>query len=165
MFKQPPPLMDLNECPQQFLYVVPDIPQKPDDLEILLGCPGVDGIPQKMPRGASFLLQTEWAWSPMNSAILNYHLSLNSNQTRWVLWESYFDDDTNRWRWSVSETVHSMPRGNVKREHAAALLIRVLWECKRDEYGYDHFHWISQEGLLDVAHAREIAREVWHEDE
>jgi len=164
MSRQTPPLMDLNECPQQFLYVVPDIPQKPDDLEFLLGYPGVDGIPRKMPRGASFLLQTEWAWSPMNNVILNYHLSLNSNQTRWVLWDSYFDDDNIPWQWRDNETV-SMPRGNIKRQHAATLLIRALWERKRDDYGYDHFHWISQEGLLDVAQARRIAREVWHEDE
>ena len=165
MSRQPPPLMDLTERPQQFLYVVPDIPQKPDELEFPLGYAGENGIPQKMPRGASFLLQTEWAWSPMNNAILNYHLSLNSNQTRWVLWESYFDDHNIPWQWMDSETVHSMPCGNIKREHAATLLIRALWECKRDDYGYDHFHWISQEGLLDVAQARRIAREVWHEDE
>ena len=54
MSRQPPPLMDLNERPQQFLYVVPDIPQKPDELEFPLGYPGVDGIPKKMPRGRKF---------------------------------------------------------------------------------------------------------------
>ena len=58
MFKQPPPVMHPTGIPQQRLYVVPGLPEKPDDLELLLGYPGVDGIPKKMPRGASFLLQT-----------------------------------------------------------------------------------------------------------
>jgi hypothetical protein len=58
-----------------------------------------------------------------------------------------------------------MPRGNIKRQHAATLLIRAIWERKRDDCGYDHFHWIAAEGLLDVAQARQIAREVWREEE
>ena len=165
MSRQPPPLMDLNERPQQRYYIVPDIPQKPDELEFPLGYAGENGIPQKMPRGASFLLQTEWAWSPMNNAIFNYHLSLNSNQNRWVLWVSVFDDYNIPWLWRTSETVQSMPGGDVKREHAAAHLIRAYWERALIHNGLDHFHWISRVGLLDVGRARQIAKEVWHEAE
>ena len=164
MSKQPPPVMHPTGIPQQRLYVVPGLPEKPDDLELLLGYPGVDGIPKKMPRGASFLLQTEWAWSPAHNMIKNYHLSLSSRQDRWVLWSSYFDDG-NSWRWRLDETVLSMDRGNVPRTVAAALLLQAHWESDRNDHELDHFHWIAVEGLLDVAQAREIARGVWHEDE
>ena len=71
----PYPVMSPNQIPQQRLYVVPDLTEKPEELEFLKGEPGIDAIPKKIPRRASFLLQVEWAWSPAHGMILNYHLN------------------------------------------------------------------------------------------
>jgi len=156
----PYPVMSPTQIPQQRLYVVPDLTEKPEELEFLKGEPGIDAIPKKIPRRASFLLQVEWAWGPANGMILNYHLSLNSKQDRWVLWNSWFDDG-NSWRWRLGETVLSMPRDNVPRTDAAVLLLYEDWKNDRDVHERDRYHWVAVEGLLDAGHAQEIARQVW----
>ena len=92
--------------------------------------------------------------------ILNYHLSLNSKQDRWVLWNSWFDDG-NSWRWRLGETVLSMPRDNVPRTDAAVLLLYEDWKNDRDVHEWDRYHWVAVEGLLDADHAQEIARQIW----
>ena len=157
---QPYPVMHPIQIPQQRLYAVSELTTKPDDLEFLEGEPGIDGIPKKIPRRASFLLQVEWAWSPAHNMILNYHLSLSSKQDRWVLWNSWFDDG-NSWRWRLGETVLSMPRDNVPRTDAATLLLHEAWKIDRDVHELDRYHWLAVEGLLGVDQAQEIARQVW----
>ena len=160
----PYPVMQSTQIPQQRLYAVPDLTEKPEGLEFLEGEPGIDGIPKKIPRRASFLLQVEWAWSPAHNMILNYHLSLSSKQDRWVLWNSWFDDG-NSWRWRIGETVLSMSRDNVPRTNAAILLLHEDWKIGRDDHEWDRYHWLAVEGLLDVGQAQEIARQVWGEYE
>jgi hypothetical protein len=165
MSKQPNPLMDLKEIPQQRIYIVPNLPLESESLRSSLGQAGSNGVPKKMPRGASFLLQAEWAWSPMNNRISNYHLSLDSSQKCWVLWVSYFNDTDLLWKWETSEDVLLCPRKSLNREEAALFLLREYWRSESEDYEVDQFHWLNLEGLLSVAQAKEIAREVWRENE
>jgi hypothetical protein len=163
MSKQPNPLMDLKELPQQRVYIVPDLPLEPESLQSNFGQAGSNGVPKKMPRGASFLLQAEWAWSPMNNRISNYHLSLDSSQKRWVFWVSYFNDSDIPWKWETAEDVLFCPRENLTREEAALFLLKEYWLSESEDCGLDQFHWLNMEGLLAVAQAKELAREVWCE--
>ena len=45
-------------------------------------------VPTMMPPSASPLAKLEWSWSPMNSAILSFHLSLNRAGTHWIAWRA-----------------------------------------------------------------------------
>ena len=163
MSKQPNPLMDLKEIPQQQIYMVPELPLEPKNLQSTLGQAGSNGVPNKMPRGASFLLQAEWAWSPMNNRISNYHISLDSSQKRWVFWVSYFNDSDIPWKWVTGEDVLVCPRKNLNREEAALFLLKEYWLSESEDYDLDQFHWLNMEGLLSVPQAKELAREVWRE--
>ena len=84
MTKQPGPLMDFNDQPQQRLYAVPDIPYELFDEKIEFREVGNSGVPKKIPSRAKFVIQVEWAWTPMHNRLTNYHISLDSERRRWV---------------------------------------------------------------------------------
>ena len=57
-----------SELPQQRLYGVVDLPERPSKFECLVGYNSVpkDALPKATPRSAVYLGQVEWAWSPMH---------------------------------------------------------------------------------------------------
>ena len=64
--------------PGQRLNEVVGLPDKPDDLNILIEWK--DPIPFKnhpkgTPRKLTFVCSVEWAWSPMNNRIANYYIN------------------------------------------------------------------------------------------
>ena len=74
MTKQPGPLMDFNDQPQQRLYAVPDIPCELFDEKIEFREVGDLSVPKKIPSRAKFVIQVEWAWTPMHNRLTNYHI-------------------------------------------------------------------------------------------
>lgn len=163
MTKQPGPLMDVTNLPQQRLYSVPEIPRHLFGTKVEIAEAGDPGVPKKIPRGAWFILQVEWAWSPMSNRIANYHISLDTAKKRWVLWESFLSDEQVPWRWySVSE-VKLIDKKDVTREDAAVVLLKSCWERSKDCERLDHYHWINKTGLIGVGAVAEIGKLVWND--
>lgn len=52
MTKQPGPLMDVTNLPQQRLYSVPEIPDHLFGTKVEIAEAGDPGVPKKIPRGA-----------------------------------------------------------------------------------------------------------------
>ena len=161
MTKQPGPLMDFNDQPQQLLYAVPEIRYELFKKKIEFRELGDLNVPKKIPRKAKFVIQVEWAWTPMHNRLTNYHISLDSERKRWVLWESILNDHSIPWRWYTVEHVHTVRRAGLSREAAAMILLKAAWEHDRDGEMIDHFHWINSTGLISVEDVQAIAREVW----
>ena len=162
MAHQPGPIMSYTGMPQQKLHLVPNLPMHLMDEEVTEGVEGIDGVPKKLPSGAYFLVQVEWAWSPAHNRITNYHVSLSSDRSRWVFWESNFEDEWH-WKFVTSENVLTLPKKGFTRREAALVLLKKFWEKEALQYGLDHFHWIAETGFLDVGETSEIARLVWGE--
>ena len=161
MAKQPGPLMDFTDLPQQRLYSVPDIPDDLFNKKIELLELGDRHVPRQIPRSAKFVIQVEWAWTPMHNRLTNYHISLDSARKRWVIWESILNDHSIPWRWYTVDQVHLVQRSGLSREAAAMILLKAAWENNRDGEMIDHYHWINGTGLIEVGTASEIARLVW----
>jgi hypothetical protein len=165
MTKQPNPLVDSQDLPQQKLYAVPDLPKEWEQKLIKADNTTNSGIPKSVPRGAYFLLQTEWAWSPMHNRITNYHISMDTSRRRWVLWESFFnDDDWPYGTWSSASRVLTLQRKGIDRKKASLLLLHSNWQRSLKDEDLDRFHWINQDGLVSVAEAIEIGKRVWSEE-
>ena len=70
--------MTPDALPNQRLNEVVGLPQKPDDLNVLIQW--TNGIvPNKYPKGTprklTFVCSVEWARSPMNNRIANYYIN------------------------------------------------------------------------------------------
>ena len=151
--------MDPADLPQQRLYLVPDLGIAPNRV-ISNGEPGKDGIPRKIPRWADSIAQVEWAWSPMHSRIDAYHISMDSNHMRWVLWHSCCDDSGYRSRWELVSAM-STPRAGVSKRTAAIALLEHFWREESADIKLDHYHWINRADFFGVGELAEIARSVW----
>lgn len=163
MAVQPTIPMSPEALPKQFLYVVPSMPTAPEGWIVDLENRG-PGLPQKMPYTARYLAQLEWSWSPIHHRIDAYHLSLNKTRDRWLLWGSYFDQDS--WKFIDNQVVASGPRCKLTAVDAATLLLYAYWANEsRGEMELDAPHWINEPGLLDVARLKEIERTVWNTEE
>lgn len=163
MAVQPTIPMSPEALPKQFLYVVPTMPTVPEGWLVDLENRG-SGLPKHMPRTARYVAQLEWSWSPIHHRIDAYHLSLNKTRDRWLLWNSYFDQDS--WRFIDSQIVASGPRCKLTAVDAATLLLHAYWAHEaKGEMELDAPHWINEPGLLDVARLKEIERTVWNTEE
>lgn len=161
MTKQPGPLTDVTRLPQQRLYAVPELPYHLFVTKVEIAQAGDPGIPNKIPRGARFILQVEWAWSPMNNYLANYHISLDTSRRRWVLWESFLSDEQLPFRWYSVPEVSLIDKKGVTREDAAVVLLKSWWERNRDRELLDHYHFINQTGLIGIGAVAEIGKFVW----
>ena len=56
-----------TQLPQQRLYLVKGLPERPANWSITLGTEAEGLAPTAMPRSARYIAQVEWAWSPMHS--------------------------------------------------------------------------------------------------
>ena len=86
--------------PKQRLNEVVGLPDKPDDLNILIEWK--DPItskhyPKGTPRKRIFVCSVEWAWSPMNNRIANYYI--NPKPWGWAFWDNWLDDHDVPWSW------------------------------------------------------------------
>ena len=86
-----------TELPQQRLYLVKGLPERPANWSITFGTEAERLAPTAMPRSARYIAQVEWAWSPMHMRIDAYYLSMCSHHRHWVLWSKGYDDNWSRW--------------------------------------------------------------------
>lgn len=151
------------DLPSQRIYLVPNYPLEPYGWAVSFDT-GASHLPKRRPHSARYLGQVEWSWSPMHSRIDAYHLSLNSARSAWVLWLSFFDDQS--WKFVDTHIAAWAPRKGMQGADAAVLLIEAFWRReKNDITELDHFHWVGQEGLLTAAVFKEIGRKVWDDSD
>lgn len=161
MAERPRVAMSPSELPQQRLWRVADLPERPPGWTATIGRPPPEVGPRKMPSSARYLGQVEWAWSPMHSRIDAYHLSLDRSRSRWLLWVRHYDGNWGRWPGADVEA-HAA-RARLAWHDAAMLLLADYWADARDADGVDRFHWIAQSGVLEVGALSEVARAVWED--
>jgi hypothetical protein len=151
--------MSPDALPQQRLYLVRGLPDRPRGWATSIGSPGAPHVPAKRPRSARYVGQVEWAWSPMHSRIDAYYLSTDRTHARWLLWLRFYDDNWSRWE--DGDVVAWAPRrGGLRPAAAAKLLLADWWRSERDD-GVDRFHWVNGEGLLDSGDMTEAGDAAW----
>ena len=134
MTQQQPPAMAPEQMPQQRLYAVADSPEAALTSLVTSGIMGEEGIPKRMPRGASFICQAEWAWSPWNNRIDNYHISLDSTRRRWVFWSSWLDDNGLPWQWVTRDRVMTQIFKDVWPAQARRMSQDLIGACSSKKY-------------------------------
>jgi hypothetical protein len=147
-----------SELPQQRLYLVKGLPERPANWSMKTGKLAEDIAPSAMPRSARYIGQVEWAWSPMHMRIDAYYLSMCRRHHHWVLWSKGYDDNWSRWMDPSATAVAS--RAGLRSDAAARLLLHDCWAQQRDD-GLDRFHWVNESGILDAGELAEVAAAVW----
>ena len=147
--------------PGQRLNEVIGLPEKPDDLNVLVEWKNPihsKYFPKGTPRKLTFVCSVEWAWSPMNNRISNYYI--NQKPWGWALWDNILDDHSVPWSWWWNFTAYSGKSTADEKTIATHMLLETLKD--ESEYqGVDHYHWINNTGCLEVEEIQAIAREVW----
>lgn len=149
-----------NQLPQQRLYLVKGMPQRPANWSPTIGAEAEGLASSAMPRSARYIAQVEWAWSPMHMRIDAYYLSMCSHHRHWVLWIKGYDDNWSRWM--DPHAVAAGPRAGLNADAAARLLLHDYWAKALDDE-LDGFHWQNESGLLDAGDIASIASAVWGE--
>ena len=150
-----------GELPQQRLYLVTGLPERPAGWAVETGSLAEDLAPLAMPRSARYVGQVEWAWSPMNTRIDAYYLPMCSHHRCWVLWRKSFDD--NWGEWMAPEAAAVSARCALGRDAAARLLLLAYWQVQRTQ-DVDRFHWINEDELLSAGALTEVANAAWGND-
>ena len=146
--------------PQQRLSLVVGLPGRPEPFRFRVGYGGFPAgvvLRQGVPRSPAFLVQTEWADTPMNSGVEAYYLQ--ARQKHWVLWLRSLDDNEIPWTWHWLAIGYCDRRGVTEAVAARHLLLEYL-KFRAGDGGWqrrDPMDWINQEGLLSVADLRAIA--------
>ena len=147
--------------PSQRLNEVVSLPEKPDDLNVLVEWKNPiqpKRFPRGTPRKLTFICSVEWAWSPMNNRISN--LYINQKPWGWVLWDNILDDHTVPWSWWWHFIAYT---NNTKADEKTIATYMLLenWKDEIEHWDMDHYHWINNTGCLEVEEIQAIAREVW----
>ena len=149
--------MHPSEVPQQQVYLLKDMPRRPDGFRgaCIYYEDRPDGLVEPPePNNPTLVGGVEWAWSPMHSRLDNYFIERRGEW--WLLWDAFEDENT--WNGEVVWNLYGAAKSEVASEYeAAAYTLMDAWAG--DEV--DHFHWINQEGVLSAGDMNEIARAVW----
>ena len=149
-----------TELPQQRLYLVKGLPDRPANWSTKFDTEAEGLAPAAMPRSARYIAQVEWAWSPLHMRIDAYYLSMCIHHRHWVLWIKGYDDNWSRWM--EPHAVAAGPRAGLSADAAARLILRDYWANARDSE-LDRFHWQNESGLVDAGDIASIASAVWGE--
>lgn len=158
MTDKPRVAMSPTELPPQRLYEVIELQPLPQGLEpvVCFGSAPHGIFPKRRPSRLAYLGSCEWAWSPMHSRIMGYHL--HRGRTHWLLYAQDMDPYEPDFAWMQ---IAHMPRGDIGDRAAAIHLMIATWALEAKEEHLDEFHWLNQEGLLSVADWNAIARAIW----
>lgn len=156
-----PPIVPMTPDgrPQQRLNLVVELPPIPPQLEITVGF-GI--FPERRmerrpwPRLPTYLLQIEFAQTPMNCGVSGFYIE--ARRTYWMLWERYLVDDGYRQSWCWQASGYCLRRG-VDERTAAVGLMTAFWTMA-NETPDDDDYWINETGLLSMEEIRAISREV-----
>ena len=158
MTNEPKIPMSPSQLPQQRLYEVVGLPERPErfEFDVGYGCSTTGGMPKTGLKNSTYLCQVEWAWSPMHNRLDAYYL--HRGRSEWSLWSKYWDDNWGRWEYVCVGTAN---RSGVSMKQAAVHLLLEFWKHDAKESDVDEFHWINEEDYLSVSDLGAIARVVW----
>ena len=155
MTNEPHIPMSPSELPQQRLHEVVGLPKRPEPFDFCVDY-NVRSLPKSTNANSTYLAQVEWAWSPMHNRLDACYV--HRGRSDWILWNKYWDDNWGRWG---KVAIGTVPRRGVDLNQAAFHLLMEYWKFDAKEGGLDQFHWVNEEGFLDMAELNAIAREVW----
>ena len=161
MSRKPRVPMSPEELPQQRLYLVRGLPHPPPGWAPVIG-EGVGLAQQAMPRGARYVGQLEWSWSPMHSRISAYFLSMDRSHRRWLLWMKPYDSNWCLWDKPTLEAMSR--RSGLTAKVAAQLLLCEVWKDEVVNEELDRFHWIGETALLSAGELSNLADAVWGDE-
>jgi hypothetical protein len=156
MTRQPKVPLSPSELPQQRILEVRSLPPRPHPFTFCVcsELPAEVHPKQGVPRNPIYLVQVEWAESPMHGGVNAFYL--HARKKWWILWRRWFDDgggwERSRWHWEPA--AFCQRRGVSETQAAAHLLTEYLLA---EEETVD---WINEEGLLKAADMAAILREV-----
>ena len=119
-------------------------------------------LPSQMPKNAEHIATVSWSWAPAHCREDHYHISMDDDNSHWVLWIGYFDvDDTQAWQHSPYAYG---PKTDLSVIEVARKLLQQGWigEVEQDQ-DLEQFHFVSSEGILKVVDLKDIANNVWGE--
>ena len=119
--------------PKQRLNEVVGIPDKPDDLNILIEWKDpiiFKHYPKGTPRKLTFVCSVEWAWSPMNNRIANYYI--NPKPWGWVLWDNMLNDHDVPWNWWWNFLAYT-GRTKADERTIAAYMLMASWKDEAED--------------------------------
>ena len=157
-----PVWIDLANKPIERLYVVNEIPSRPDDLQISMSWSAdvwPTGLPEK-PNPALYLGALEWTWSPMHSRFDSYYLSYTEDH--WLVFlhnlqDGGFEQDWT-WEWYLYAIANRVPGDDIA---ISFWLLHDLLYSDSQAHDVDHFHLISDTGILSVGDFKNIGHLVW----
>ena len=164
MTRRPTLPMSPSALPQQRLSLVVDMPPRPAGFRFGVGYGDFpEGVVprQGVPRSPRYLVQTEWAQTPMNSGVDAFYLQ--ARRKVWVLWTRSLDDNAYPWRWDWLAIGWCDRRGVDERAAASHLLLEYWrFQARREGRGptRNPHDWINEEGFLSIADVRAIVRHL-----
>ena len=153
--------MTPDALPKQRLNEVVGLPEKPDDLNVLIqwtNSIGSKKYPRGTPRKLTFVCSVEWALSPMNNRIANFYI--NPKPWGWALWDNRLDDHDVPWSWWWDFLAYC-GKTEADERTIAAYMLMASWKDETEHQMLDHYHWINNTGCLSVEEIQAIARKVW----
>ena len=154
------PTLMPQTLPQQRIVSLPDLPERPEPFDSIVGYDEKPPGPQyrRGPRNPDYLGQLQWSWGRWNDRVVAYYL--HKGRQHWMLWGYWFDDNWWKWEWMA---IGYVPRVQATKKQAAIHLVIDYLRWELAQYELDHFHWIAEIGDLDASEWRMIGIEVWPE--
>jgi hypothetical protein len=122
------------------------------------------GAPRTPPRASGFVTVVEWPLRPGDTRIEAYFVGSDQNRKNWFLWQFTMNDLVVITRkYLERRPVAKIPRQNLSKRDAAAVLLKATWEYERDQWQTPAFMMVSACGCLDSTAAYAIAELVWGE--
>ena len=159
--------LDIADKPNERLYAVKKIPVRPTNLSVSMSW-SQDIWPKDLPEEPSpalYLGSLEWAWSPMHSRLDSYYLSYT--EAKWLVFLHNLEDGGFERDWIWDWYLYAIADRVLGDEEAISFwLIHDLLQNDFRCHDIDHFHLISDTGLLSVGDFKNIGQLVWEtEDE
>ena len=161
-----PVWLDPADKPLERLYLVTDVPTRPENLSVNMAWSDAvwpKSLPDK-PSPALYLGALEWSWSPMHSRLDSYYLSYTADH--WLVFLHNLEDGGFESEWTWEWYLYAIAEHVLDDEHTIAFwLIYELLRQDHRSHELDHFHLVSDTGVLSVGDFLNIGKLVWETDD
>lgn len=172
--------MSPEDLPRQRMFQLVDLPEPHAGFECLVGERLASLGPLESGGEDKFIVQAEWAWSPMHGRISNWEIGPDGSGDYWLLWCSGPTGEYEPAEWCNpgeeqavemepvwdSTLVAACHRQALPDQEAAILLLFQAWHDERLGFmELDRPHFYGAVGLLAIDVIRSIEIRVWGERE
>jgi len=161
-----PVWLDPADKPLERLHLVTDVPIRPENLSVNMAWSDTvwpKSLPDK-PSPALYLGALEWSWSPMHSRLDSYYLSYTADH--WLVFLHNLEDGGFESEWTWEWYLYAIAEHVLDDEHTIAFwLIYELLRQDHRSHELDHFHLVSDTGVLSVGDFLNIGKLVWEADD